>query len=164
MGLPSSKCLPRFLLAALRAPCDGVRQGSVQLRNLLADEIEHVRTWAAAGPSDLGDFLDLVQVEAESPSLSDKGQGRERLWPRHSVAGRRPTGCRQNPRMLIEPRSAFRLAPPRRSAARFVPCVERNPCPSVEGQAESGWPIRRAWATIRSPCSPVPKRLGSEAS
>jgi len=38
-------------------------------------KVEHVRTRAPARPSDLHDLLDLVEMKAEPPGLSDEG-----LW------------------------------------------------------------------------------------
>ncbi len=81
-----------------------VPKGSVKLLNLLAHEVENVGTRATARPLDLDDFLDLVEVEAESPGLSDESKGCQSLGPVDAIACRRPPRCGENPSLLVEPK------------------------------------------------------------
>jgi hypothetical protein len=63
----------------------------VKVLNLLPYKVENMRAGAAARPLDLDDFLDLVEMEAEAPRLSDKGKNRQNVRPVDPVAGPRPS-------------------------------------------------------------------------
>ena len=63
---------------------------------------EHVRTRAPARPPDLHDVLDLVEMKAEPPGLSDEGKGRQNVRPVDPVPRGRPSRRRENPGPLVE--------------------------------------------------------------
>ncbi len=62
-----------------------------------------MRARAATRSLDLHDFLDLVEVEAESPRLSDEGKDRQNVRPVDAVASPRPPRRREDPGPFIEP-------------------------------------------------------------
>ena len=59
-----------------------VSERAVKFRDLVPHKVEHVRTRAPARRPDLHDVLDLVEMKAEPPGLSDEGKGRWTLRPR----------------------------------------------------------------------------------
>ena len=59
-----------------------VSERAVKFRDLVPHKVEHVRTRAPARRPDLHDILDLVEMKAEPPGLTDEGKGRWTLRPR----------------------------------------------------------------------------------
>jgi hypothetical protein len=80
-----------------------VSQCAVKFLDFLPDKVENMGARAAPRPLDLDDFLDLVEVEAESPRLSDEGKDRQNVRPVDAVASLRPPRRGENPGPLVEP-------------------------------------------------------------
>ncbi len=94
-----------------------IGHGLLHAGDLVADEDQDVSAWGLARSLELGDFLDLVEAEAEPPSLRDEHEQRQRVLAVDPIARRGAARRWQDPSLLVQPQGLPADAAPGRHLA-----------------------------------------------